>query len=147
MQIDMGVIIELQEEIANLPRDTELMTELHTLLAKYMEPYVPMQEGILAHNLEIDAEKVRYASPYAHYQYTGIVYGPNIPIMQDGVIVGWFSPPGMTKYPTGRPLTYSTEHHPLATHHWDAAMMRDKKDEFAADVSTVIIERLRGLHG
>lgn len=145
--IDDSSMTNLQIKISGIPQDTELFTELHNTLAKYMEPYVPMREGMLAHNIEVTPEHVRYASKYAHYQYTGIVYGPNIPIMQDGMIVGWFSQPGITKHPTGAALTYNPELHPLATHHWDQAMLRDRKDELIADLTTQILRRLKMNNG
>ena len=57
---------------------------------------------------------IEWDTVYAHYQYTGEVYGPNIPIMDDyGNITGWWSPPN--KYPTGRPLHY---HEPGTGDHW-----------------------------
>ena len=79
-------------------------------------------------------------APYAHYQYTGIVYGPNIPIIENGVIVGWWSPPN--KQPTGAQINYSTEKHPQATHDWEEAMLRDKRKPLMKDLSTIIIDTL-----
>ena len=84
----------------------------------------------------------RRRTPYAHYQFEGIVYGPNIPIIENGVIVGWFSPPN--KQPTGASIQYSTEKHPQATHHWHEAMMRDRRDEFTQDIKDIIVGNLKG---
>ena len=138
MKVEVNVT-KIQTKFAGLNNNDDVKTLIHNAFAKELNPYVPMQTGILAQTPIITAEGVMYVQPYAHYQYTGIVYGPNIPIMESGVITGWFSPPGKgSKYPTGRPLTYSTELHPLATHHWDRAMMRDRGKEFTKEIERII---------
>lgn len=109
------------------------MLFLANTAARFMDPYVPADNLVLAQNIRITAEEdvghVTYNSPYAHYQYMGEVYGPNIPIMDGGVVVGYFSPPH--KHPTGKKLKYSDFEHPLATDHWDKAMMTARRDDLA----------------
>lgn len=39
---------------------------------KHMDKYVPMDEGNLRKNVDIEADKIIYKSPYARYQYYGI---------------------------------------------------------------------------
>lgn len=94
-------------------------------------PYVPFAEGILAGSAntatEIGSGEVVYATPYARYQYYGEVYGPNFPIVENGEIVGWRSPP--EKYATGRKLEYNTEMNPQAGSHWFDRAMADHKDD------------------
>lgn len=94
-------------------------------------PYVPFDEGVLAGSAntatEIGMGKVIYDTPYARYLYYGEVYGPNIPIEENGEIVGYWSPP--KKHPTGAKLEYNTEKHPLAGSHWFDRAMADHKDE------------------
>lgn len=101
--------------------------------AKLMDPYVPADNLVLAQNIQITAEEdaghVTYNSPYAHYQYMGEVYGPNYPIVDGGKLVGYYSPPH--KHPTGKKMHYSDFEHPLATDHWDKAMMTAKGDDLA----------------
>lgn len=75
------------------------------------DPLIPFQQGALRNSVNypggIYGTEIEYNTPYAHYQYEGIVYGPNIPIRDaGGNITGWYSPP--KKNPTGRPLTYHT---------------------------------------
>lgn len=73
--------------------------------AKKMDKYVPMREGTLAETVIIDGEPTRnvtadtitYTQNYAKYVYNGISK-------------------------SGKPLNYSTDKHPLATHHWDKKM-------------------------
>jgi hypothetical protein len=127
--------------------DDEVMLEVHNLFAKMCDPYVPMKEGFLSQKLEITKDYVRYTQPYAHYQYIGNVYGPNIPIMEDGKIVGWFSPPGETKHPTGKQLEYSTEMHPKATREWDKVMMSEQGDLFKQQVTEILRKRCKELYG
>ena len=140
IKVDSINFVNIERRLANLA-DDKTMLEIHNAFARYMEPYVPMDEGMLAHNIEITPEYVGYNSPYAHYQYTGLVYGPNYPIIENGVIVGFYSPPN--KQPTGAQLQYSTDKHPLATDHWDKRMMEDKGDEFTAEVGKILADKLK----
>lgn len=99
---------------------------------RLMDPYVPASQAeMLSQNVRVytdgDQGVVEYNSPYAHYQYEGEVYGPNYPIKDQGIIVGWYSPPHKT--PTGKKLKYSDFPHPLATSHWDKAMMTARKGD------------------
>lgn len=109
------------------------MLFLAATAARFMDPYVPADNLVLAQNVTITADAdvghVTYNSPYAHYQWEGEVYGPNYPIMDGGEIMGFYSPPHKT--PTGRRLEYNTFRHPLATDHWDKAMMVARKDDLA----------------
>lgn len=94
-------------------------------------PYVPFAEGVLAGSAntatEIGSGEVVYDTPYARYLYYGEVYGPNIPVVENGVIVGYRSPP--EKRPTGRLLKYSREINHLAGSRWfDRAMADHAKD-------------------
>lgn len=59
----------------------------------------------------------------------GEMYGPNIPIFDGKELMGFWSPPH--KNPTGRKLKYNTFRHPLATDHWDRAMMAARKEDLA----------------
>lgn len=87
---------------------------LNEMVVADSNPYIPFSQGALRGSVRypdgIYGGKIMYDSPYAHYQYMGIVYGPNIPIKDSmGNITGWFSPPGKKKYPTDRLLEYHTE--------------------------------------
>ena len=135
------IITELTTKITNLPNDKDMLTEIHNVYATYMKPYVPMDEGILMGHVNILPDGVYYLEDYAHYMFEGVVYGPNIPIFENGVIVGWWSRPN--KQPTGASLTYSTEKHPSATHHWNEAMMKDKGVEFTADVEVIVADAIK----
>ncbi len=100
---------------------------------RIMDPYVPADTLALAQNVRIYVEGnqgiVHYNSPYAHYQYKGIVYGPNYPIKDGGTVDGWKSPSKKTS--TGRKMNHSKFRHPLATSEWDKAAMAGKKGQLA----------------
>lgn len=94
-------------------------------------PYVPFAEGILVGSAntatKIGSGEVVYDTPYARYLYYGEVYGPNIPIVENGVIVGYWSPP--EKHPTGAQLQYNTDINPLAGSHWFDRAMADHSED------------------
>ena len=94
------------------------------------EPFVPFQQGGLREKVDypkgIYGGEIEYSSIYAHYQYMGIVYGPNYPIRDsDGNVIGWRSPP--VKHPTDRPLTYKT---PGTGSHWFEKAKAQHKGEW-----------------
>lgn len=73
------------------------------------EPLIPLLNGQLRRSANfpdgIYGGVLEYNTPYAHYQYVGEIYGPNIPIRDsEGNITGWFSPPRKAKHPTGRKI-------------------------------------------
>lgn len=79
--------------------------------ARYMNPYVPYRDSGLSSNYEtgVDAISgfVRYDSPYAHYQYTG------------------------------EDFTFTKDMHPLATHHWDKAMLITQRDQLTREADLI----------
>lgn len=80
--------------------------------------YIPFRQGALRSQVRypdgMSGGTVEWYAPYAHYQYMGEVYGPNIPLKDaQGNIIGWTSPP--KKSPTGRKLQYHT---PETSDHW-----------------------------
>lgn len=83
-------------------------------------PYCPFREGALYNTVNISGGggegMIEHTVPYAHYLYEGEVYGPNVPIMQGGALVGYFSPVA-PKHPTGKMLHYSG----MGSRHWDEA--------------------------
>lgn len=138
-------ISDLLNQFQGLIDDETTMLQIYNLWGKIIEPFVPMDNGILAHSYEVTPNYLRYHGPYAHYQYMGIMYGPNFPIFDNGQLVGFYSPP--KKYPTDIPLNYNTEKHPLASKEWDKAAMTLKKDEFLEGVKAIMIRRYKQLYG
>ena len=139
VSLDASAVVRQLGNTAELDDTTRKYA--HQRLAAYCEPYVPMETGTLAQSTVITEDYVEYIQPYAHYQYEGQIYGPNIPIRdQSGIVVGYFSPPGQPKQPTGRSLTYSKELHPMATDHWDQAAMAARRDDLLDDIANYIVK-------
>ena len=114
---------------------------LDSAVIRYCEPYVPYDTGLLAHSpntaSDIGGGKIVYPGPYAHYMYMGEVYGPNIPIKQGGEVVGFFSPPGQIKAPTGASLQYNTGHNALAGPQWLERMKADCMQDILEEVTAI----------
>lgn len=84
---------------------------LNLQIVKDSDPFVPFSQGDLRNKVKypkgLYGDEIEYYSSHAHYQYVGIIYGPNYPIRDsEGNITGWRSPP--KKYPTQRKLKYHT---------------------------------------
>lgn len=111
----------------------------------YCTPYVPASpdrtlEFSAQVSTEIGSGQVIWNTPYAHYQYMGVVYGPNIPIIQDGILMGWFSPPGRPKHPTDRELTYDTSQNPMAGPYWFERMKADRLNDILDEARRTMIQ-------
>ena len=88
-------------------------------------------------HLEINQVFADLADPYVPYR-TGALAN-NIEITAEGVV--YKQPYAEEVYDEKVP--HSPVHHPLATDHWGEAMLRDRGDEFTAEVAEVISRRLR----
>lgn len=124
--------------------DEVTMLRIHNEFARFMEPYVPFDASSPDASITVTPEFVKYDAPYAHYHYEGLVYGPNIPIIEDGIVVGWFSIPDKPKHPTGKQLKFQKA---KASAHWDEAMMRERKEEFVKEVHDLLRLRAQELYG
>ena len=94
------------------------------------EPLIPFQQGGLRNSVNyphgIYGGEIGWNTPYAHYQYIGEVYGPNIPMYdRGGNLTGFFSPP--KKNPTGRKIEYHTDG---TGDHWFDKAKEQHKDEW-----------------
>ncbi len=104
--------VDIQLNTERLDRNLkEAQKLLNEQVVADCDPLIPFKQGALRNSVNypqgIYGGEIGYNTPYAHYQYDGIVYGPNYPIRDaQGNITGWYSPP--KKYPTGRQLTYHT---------------------------------------
>lgn len=116
----------------------------------YSRPYVPASpdrtlEFSAQLSTEIGEGRVIWNTPYARYQYYGIVYGPNIPIRdkETGVLLGFFSPPGKKKHLTDRKLTYDTAQNPLAGAHWVDRMKADRMKDILDEARNLVRKELK----
>lgn len=108
--------------------------------AIHMDKYVPFNNGDLA-RYRLEGNKIIYDQPYAHYMYKGEVMGTNIPIKEDGIVVGWFSPKGKKKHYTGKAINYSnsiSKGHKFAGKYWDKRMWSAEKEQVKKEVQDQI---------
>lgn len=106
-----------------------------------MKPYTPARNMILTKSARtgtvIGSGEIVQNTPYAHYQYEGVVYGPNFPQYdENGEIIGWKSP--RKKYRTSRELVYSKSRHPKAGKRWFHRMKAEKGKEILAAAQRLI---------
>jgi hypothetical protein len=105
-------------------------------IKRFCDPYVPFAQGALKNNAAIaqDGSTLTYPGPYAHYQYEGRAMGPNIPLIQGGQLVGFFSR-GPKRY-TGKTLQYHGA--PMRGPKWDKRMLADKREELTQSVAQYV---------
>ena len=94
---------------------------------------------------EIGSGMVIWNTPYARYQYYGVVYGPNIPRIdrETGVLLGYFSPPGKKKHPTDKKLTYDKGQNANAGPFWVERMKADHMGDILDEARKCAQEELR----
>lgn len=100
---------------------------------RLMAPYTPYLNGALEDSATlstvIGSGEIKQETPYARYQYYGEIFGPNIPVFENGILMGFISRKGVKKQPTGRPLTYNKSKHPKAGKMWFERMKADNKED------------------
>lgn len=96
----------------------------------HMDKYVPYRDGNLRLNVSqaTDGSYITYHSPYAHYQYEGILY-------VDPETGSSWARKDTTKVPTSTPLTYHT---PGTGHHWDKRMWSVEGDTIIKELQDYI---------
>lgn len=140
----------------HMPRNTAAMLQKFNLqqgglvqqtidktVIDYNLAYCPWESGLMAKSAygvtQIGSGRVIYPGPYAHYQYYGEIYGPNIPVFEDdsGVPTRFFSPPRQKKHPTGRSLDHATDVNPLAGPFWFERMKADRLQDIVQEAKSV----------
>lgn len=108
---------------------------LASQVRKRSDPYVPFRKGTLKNTAQISpgGTQVIYTQPYAHYQYRGLVMGPNILTKN-----GWRSMAKKGgKYYTGKELTYHKDAG-MRGPNWDKRMLADHRDDLEKNVAAAI---------
>ena len=131
-------------EKCNLQSGGKVQQVIDKLIMDYDRDYCPWDTGSLAASpyaaTVIGSGLVTYPGPYAHYQYYGEVYGPNI-WNEDQHIKNapspYFSPAKQKKYPTGRELQYDTSVNALAGPFWLERMKADHIDDIVEEARKV----------
>lgn len=103
---------------------------------RLMEPYVPALNLVLTRNVRTYVEGgrgiVHYLSPYARYQYEGKVMVSKRPRVKGSAKA--------VRQPE-KALNYTKLRHPLATSHWDQAMMVARGDDLVQSMQNFIRSR------
>ena len=86
--------------------------------ARYMDPYVPMSQGMLKNTRIINSDSVDYVTPYAKFQYYGKV------MVGEKSRSPW-AKLGERKIVTSKDLVYHGA--PMRGAFWDKRMWTDKK--------------------
>lgn len=113
VQVDERIISRVLQSKIAEVNNSTTMLAIHNTLAKRCDPYVPFLNGPLSQTVVVSSEEVRYIQPYARYQYFGDDFN------------------------------HTLEYHPLASAHWDKAMLRDHGEEFNEEVKDIIVWRIK----
>lgn len=143
MTVDSSYSRNTWKYLKTLLDDQQVRIKINEMIGKAINPHVPRKSGALQDSMEIFPDRIVWGRglPYAQYQYGGQVYGPNYPIMRNGIIVGWFSRKGVKKHPTGRELgvpgewrgwkfgytTPGTAHHWIDVYQWNLRSKTNKE--------------------
>ena len=107
----------IADRFTQLCNDPTLKLNMHRVLAKKCDPYVPYLNGPLSKTVQVTPEYVEYIQPYAHYQYHGVNFN------------------------------HTLDWHPLASAEWDEAMLRDHREEFQQELTALFARRYKELYG
>lgn len=124
MEIKFNSIDVIKRRL-NLEEEGKVQKFFTKACQKHMDKYVPYGDGNLRNEIEIGTDYIKYKVPYAHYMHVGKVMGPNIPVIENGIVVKWFSPKDKLKYYTGADMVYHTAN---TFSHWDTHMWDIEKN-------------------
>lgn len=158
---------KLQEDLMAIVDNPKTGREIHQALKDALKPYVPRDTGKLYETAKVYPKSLRFIQPYAHYQYQGVVYGPNFIGWLSPSTFGWRSRKGMKKHPTDRelgtpgkgvfkpmfgqqynksPITWTFGYTTPGTHHhWLDEMMKHNKRGFHIRCTNVLKKRAKEL--
>lgn len=121
-----------------LDENGRVQKRIITTAERLMNPFIPFQGGNLR-RLKVyqSPSKIKYISPYAHYQYKGKEYiSPKLGVA--GIHLKsdrWWSPKGEKKIASGKKLKH---HEPGTGPEWDKLMMEKKGKELIQDVQNYV---------
>ena len=141
MKLDVKVKMNSVNKILKdhgLDRDGRVVRHLRDTADRLMNPFVPMDNGMLRRNKTYPKNnEIKYTSPYAKYQYYGKMYiSPKLGV--SGILLKsdrWWSPKGEKKTPTSKKL----KNHTSGTGpKWDKLMLQRRKNDLVKDVENYI---------
>ena len=136
IKVDDSDLTEKQLDFLAKCSSPEVRRHISEMLIPFINQYVPAQSGELRRSARATARGITWGNEdiaYAHYQYEGDIYKPNLPITEkgsgkNGTIVGWYTPEGTTKHRSGEKMGDRHEWRgwtfgytdPNTRHHWIA---------------------------
>lgn len=118
VDINVGKILKVR----GLGGSKDAQKYLASEVKRFSDPYTPMQQGMLQKaTIASDGSTIIYTAPYAHYQWEGVVYGPNYTNGER------FWSGKAPKTPTGKAISYSGA--PMRGKQWTLRMMADKSKD------------------
>lgn len=146
IEVDVETNTAKQQKLLAMLNDKRVQKQANVILKDYINYFVPKRSGALRNSARVTSETISWGHDLAYgiYQYEGQIYGKNYPIIRGGRIVGWYSKPGVKKYPTGRWITSYTAGNewlgypfgysePGTGHHWDVRFKRSLRWKAAAN--------------
>lgn len=110
LHVDDSYLTNVENWLLSVVDSPAVHRGVNEIIADMCEPYVPIKTGNLRASVTVGPKEIQYRTPYARYQYYGVVYGPNYFRGYDESGEKIFrTPAGTKKYPTSRMLTYHKE--------------------------------------
>lgn len=111
VDIDDSLLSRKVQRILQKLNDPGLRTDINKYIGTQLNQYVPQGDGrnhsggkSLRDSMEADESGISWSTPYAHYQFEGVVYEPNMIGFDSNGDVVWRSKKGSTKRATDRLL-------------------------------------------
>lgn len=98
----------VHKKINNICKSDKVGLFMASECRKFMEPYVPMDTGMLAQTATVTPFNVTYEQPYATYVYQG------------------------------NGMHFSKDKHPLATSHWEKPMITARANQLSNELTAYI---------
>ena len=129
------------KKIIALTKNPYVLKQIADEAIKIITPYVPKDSGALQKSAHVIYHEKQVqivwgdrnvntretaTEKYAHYQYEGVVYGPNIPMRINGAME-WRSPKNKKKYRKS-PTQYLVYKSTNAKRHWTDVLKRGTKE-------------------
>lgn len=137
MKFDVKVNIDTDKIIGRF-KSNLFGSKLASEWKKLIDPYVPRDTGYLMNNISIRPFEIEYKSPWAHFQYVGVVY-------EDPITHSAWARKGVKKIIRAGPqaLVYDRSKNPYATSEWDKAARDAGKVTTLAQIMTEYLRQKR----
>ena len=109
---------DLKRKLEDYINSDDVMYYFYNEFYRLMKEYVPAESESMYISAEVSANGIHFIQPYSSYPYYGIANN-------------------------GKKMNFKTDHHALATDHWDIATWVAKKDIILKDLDDYLNRRNR----